>query len=69
MMPSLNLSDMSTKEKLQMMEALWDSLTEDSTGPPSPDWHSDVLEERQRKIEAGKGVFLSLDELKAKRPS
>lgn len=69
MMPSLNLSDMSTKEKLQMMEALWDSLTEDPTEPPSPDWHSDVLEERQRKIKAGNGVFLSLDELKAKRPS
>lgn len=68
MRPSLPLDEMSVEDKILMMEALWDSLTPDPTKLSSPDWHREILEERQRKIDSGDAVFLSLDELKARRP-
>lgn len=68
MRPSLPLHEMSVEDKILMMEALWDSLTPDPTQLSSPDWHREILEERRRKIDSGDAVFLSLDELKARRP-
>jgi len=56
---------MSTMERLQVMEALWDSFMEEESKIESPDWHGDILEERKRKIENGKAEFISLEELKS----
>ena len=42
-----DLKTLSTQEKLQAMEALWDSLChEDATAVPSPDWHAKELTHR-----------------------
>ncbi len=68
MRPSLPLQEMTTSDKILMMESLWDSLTQDSQELSSPDWHREILEERQRKVDSGDAVFLSLDELKSRRP-
>ena len=48
----LPLGSMTTSEKLQLMESIWDSLR---TVPdlPSPLWHREVLEERTRQLDAG----------------
>jgi len=54
---------MSTVERLQAMEALWDALTDDDA-LPSPNWHTEVLTERRRKIAEGSAHFLTLDALK-----
>lgn len=59
------ISNMTREEKLQAMEALWDSLAHEADPPPSPDWHRDVLEARRAKIKAGTATFVSLDEVKA----
>ncbi len=56
-------------ERLQAMEALWDSLMDEESEIESPQWHQDILEERKRKIENGKAEFISLEELKATRKS
>jgi len=58
---------MSTIERLQAMEALWDSLMNEESEIASPQWHRDILEERKKKIEDGKAEFISLKELKTKR--
>ncbi len=58
---------MSRIERLQAMEELWDSLIGDESGIQSPEWHRDILEERKRKIETGKGEFISLEKLRASR--
>lgn len=60
---------MSTAERLQTMEALWDELLHEDADIDSPKWHEEVLETRRRKVETGEGEFLSLDELKASRDS
>lgn len=58
---------MSMVERLQAMEALWDSLMYEESEIESPEWHRDILEERKRKIENGKAEFISLEKLKSSR--
>jgi putative addiction module component (TIGR02574 family) len=67
MKPDLPLDQMSTKDKLQAMEALWESLAREGDEIPSPDWHRAVIDERLRKVEAGEAEFIPLEELKARR--
>jgi putative addiction module component (TIGR02574 family) len=68
-MNTLEIKRMSTKERLQVMEALWDSFMEEDSKVESPEWHRDILEERKRKIEKGEAEFISLNELRASRKS
>ncbi len=60
------ISQMSMAERLQTMEAIWDSLTRDSSEVESPEWHEEVLADRRNKIESGKAEFISIKELKSK---
>ncbi len=68
-MNTLEIEKMSTIERLQAMEALWDSFMKEESKIDSPKWHQDIIEERKRKIENGKAEFISLEELKATRKS
>ena len=68
-MNTIEIRKMSTIERLQAMEALWDSLLYEESEIESPEWHRDILEGRKRKIENGKAEFISLEELKASRKS
>ena len=63
------IKKMSRIERLQAMEALWDSLLAEESEMASPEWHRDVLEERKRKIEIGEAEFISLEKLRASRKS
>lgn len=58
------IEKMTQAEKLQAMEALWNSLCHDKTEPDSPAWHEDILADRRRKIESGEAQFISLEEAK-----
>ena len=66
-MNTVEIKKMSTIERLQAMEALWDSLLHDESEMESPEWHGNVLEERKRKIKNGETEFISIEELKATR--
>ena len=66
-MNTIEIKKMSTIERLQAMEALWDSLMDEESEIESPQWHRDIIEERKRKIENGKAEFISIEELKATR--
>lgn len=68
-MNRIEIRKMSIIERLQAMEALWDSLLHEESQIESPEWHRDILEERRKKIEKGKAEFISLEELKANRKS
>jgi len=61
------LKKMSTVERLQAMEALWDSMLSESDKIDTPKWHEDIIEERKRIIANGSAKFISLAELKASR--
>lgn len=58
------IKNMNTEEKLQTMEAIWDSLCYSDSEPESPDWHGDILEGRKMRIKEGKGTYMSLQDLK-----
>jgi len=64
-MKTIEIKKMSTKERFQVMEALWDSLLYEESEIESPEWHQDILIERKKKIANGKSEFISLEELKA----
>ena len=66
-MNTIEISKMSKVEKLQTMEAIWDSLIHADSGIESPEWHRDILATRKKKIEEGKAVFRSIEELRSKQ--
>ena len=61
------ISKMSVLERLQTMEALWDSLTREPSEIKSPEWHEEILSDRKEKIESGNADFISLEDLKSKQ--
>lgn len=49
-----DLKSLSTQEKLQAMETLWDALCQDASQPvPSPAWHAQELEKRAKAWTSG----------------
>jgi len=66
-MNTLEIEKMSTAQRLQAMETLWDALLQEKVEIESPGWHRDVLEERKSRIADDETKFLSLKELKARR--
>jgi hypothetical protein len=52
-MSTFVIQHMSRAEKLQAMEALWESLCLDDQALPSPDWHAVILRETEARHEAG----------------
>lgn len=66
-MTTLEVKEMSIIERLQAMEVLWNSLIDEESEIESPEWHKDILKEREKKIKNGKAEFISLEELRAKR--
>jgi len=62
---TLSLDDMSLEEKLRAMEMIWEDLCRKTPDFPSPDWHRDVLAEREKRAEAG-GEFVDWTEAKAR---
>ena len=66
-MDVLAVKKMSKIERLQAMEALWDSILYEDGQIDSPEWHNQILEERISIISSGKAEFFSLSELKASR--
>lgn len=63
--PTLPLNEMSAEEKLQTMEALWQSLSADPVAVESPAWHEEELHERERKIASGEAKFIDWEKAKA----
>jgi hypothetical protein len=54
---TLPLNEMTLREKLQVMEALWEDLSRNPGALESPEWHGDVLKERERCIASGEAQF------------
>lgn len=59
------IKSMSTLERLQSMEALWDALCHEEQEIKSPLWHKNILEERKKKMGSDAAEFISLEDLKA----
>jgi hypothetical protein len=64
MTATLRLNEMSLPEKLQLMEALWRDLSRGEETIESPEWHREVLEERERLIASGEARFIDWEQAK-----
>jgi hypothetical protein len=60
----LDIGSLTHTEKLRAMEELWADLTRNPEAYPSPDWHGDVLREREAALKAGTDEFISWEEAK-----
>jgi hypothetical protein len=51
-------------EKLLVMEAIWDDISREEQNVEVPQWHNEVLDERERLIAEGKAQFVDWEEAK-----
>ena len=56
--PRIRLEEMSTSEKLALMDLLWDDLAKAPDDIPSPAWHLQLLQAREEAIKTGTEEFL-----------
>lgn len=57
----LPLDNMTLADKLEAMETLWADILRRPADRPSPEWHKNILDERQRLVAEGKLRFLDWD--------
>lgn len=58
----INVKRLTTPEKLRLMEEIWHDLSDADV--TSPDWHGDVLAERDRLIHSGEDSFVEWEAAK-----
>ncbi|MDQ6655168.1 MAG: addiction module protein [Verrucomicrobiota bacterium] len=58
------LSKLTNAERIELMNAVWESIENKDEEIESPAWHGEVLAEREAEIQSGTAKFLSLEELK-----
>jgi hypothetical protein len=64
MQPSIPLDEMTTTEKLCLLEEVWDALRCTPNLVPSPSWHAEVLKGRERRLQEGSSHFRDWNEAK-----
>ena len=50
---TLEIKNLSRKEKLQIMENIWQDLLNDDEEISSPEWHQVVLRETEERLSSG----------------
>lgn len=61
---TLPLETMSTQEKIQLMESIWEDLCSRADTFSSPAWHEKVLDEREVAVKRGEDNFVDWDTAK-----
>ena len=64
MSSTLPLKTMSVEEKLQAMASLGDDLCRNADEISSPEWHENILTDRQARVERGEDKFEDWDTAK-----
>ena len=59
---SIDISVLSSAEKIDLMELLWRDLSKNPENIEVPKWHLKQLEESERAIAAGTDEFIDIDE-------
>ena len=60
----LPLNEMTTAEKLSVMELLWDDLCRSPENLSSPAWHGEVLAAREQLLQDGQTGFSDFAEVR-----
>jgi hypothetical protein len=61
---TIDLQEMTTPDKLRLMEELWRNLSMTDSEVSSPEWHGEVLAERDRLIDSGEETFIDWETAK-----
>jgi len=62
-----DIKDMPIQERMQLMEVLLDSFSNDKEDVSSPAWHEEILSNRKEILASSEVKTYTLDELKALR--
>ena len=57
---------LSNEEKMDLMNFLWEEVSESQEYTPIPENHKRILNERMAKYESGNSTFKSWEEIKSK---
>lgn len=63
---TLPLKKMSLRQKLSVMESLWEELSRTPESLPSPTWHKDILDERRNRVARGEAKFVDWETAKSR---
>ncbi|HEY3762632.1 MAG TPA: addiction module protein [Verrucomicrobiae bacterium] len=63
-MSALEIKQMPREEKLRLMEALWDDLSQDEAQVESPAWHAIALRETADRVARNEEKILDWEEAK-----
>lgn len=58
------IKKLNPKEKIILINDIWESLESENMTVESPSWHKQVLNERIKKMENNEARYMSLEELK-----
>ena len=53
MQNTIEIKQLSREEKLRVMEAIWEDLSNEEDQIESPDWHKKVLQETECRLSSG----------------
>jgi len=65
MQTSLPLNEMTTTEKLVVINQIWDNLMRNPNDVPSPEWHREVLSARAGRVKSGEAQFKDFESVKS----
>jgi hypothetical protein len=57
MTSGIAINTLTVEQKIELMEALWKDLSDHADSLPIPQWHRDVLADRERRIQEGTATF------------
>ncbi|MGK0256412.1 MAG: putative addiction module component (TIGR02574 family) [Arcobacteraceae bacterium] len=60
------IKKLNPKEKIILMNEIWESFEDKNTSIESPNWHKEILEDRISKMKNNKANYISLEELKSR---
>jgi hypothetical protein len=66
MIAAEQIKQLSSKEKLMTIEAIWEDLLSSSEYVESPAWHAEALKETESRVEAGLEEPVDWEQAKAK---
>ena len=59
------IKKLDVKDRIILMNDIWESLEAESSQIESPNWHKDIKKKRIEKIKKNEVNYLSLEELKS----
>ena len=64
MKATLPLEEMTLRQKLAVMESLWEDLSRKPEKFPSPAWHQEILDGRLGRVATGQAKFVDWETAK-----